>query len=75
MFAFIVYAYNMRTPKMCLNDSAQFIGKRVLFVIAHPDDEAMFFGPSVTSIVSWCNSVSSRDNVHLLCLSTGSITH
>ncbi len=36
----------------------------VLIVIAHPDDEAMFFGPSILSL--------SRDyTVHLLCLSTG----
>ena len=38
---------------------------RTLLVIAHPDDECMFFGPTVQRLQS-----SSR-GVHLLCLSTG----
>ena len=36
-----------------------------LFVIAHPDDEAMFFSPLVNSLSHWGHKVS------LLCLSTG----
>lgn len=39
--------------------------KAVLLVIAHPDDESMFFTPSL-------NHLTSRGhNVHILCLSTG----
>ena len=34
-------------------------------VVAHPDDETMFFGPTV------CNLVRSGADVHVLCLSTG----
>ena len=39
---------------------------RVLFVIAHPDDESMFFLPSIQDFVAkdWI--------VHILCLSNGS---
>eukprot|EP01104_Vermistella_antarctica_P013269 TRINITY_DN3994_c0_g1_i2.p1 TRINITY_DN3994_c0_g1~~TRINITY_DN3994_c0_g1_i2.p1 ORF type:complete len:207 (-),score=0.87 TRINITY_DN3994_c0_g1_i2:28-648(-) len=39
---------------------------RVLYVTAHPDDEAMFFVPSITSMTS-----TDACEVHLLCLSTG----
>jgi len=39
--------------------------RRVLFVIAHPDDECMFFGPTVVQL-------SRRGcELHLLCLSAG----
>ena len=40
--------------------------KRILFIISHPDDECMFFGPSVVSL-SRCKDKS----VFLLCLSYG----
>ncbi len=38
---------------------------RVLLVLAHPDDEAMFFTPAITNIMG------AGASVHLLCLSTG----
>lgn len=37
----------------------------ILFVIAHPDDEAMFFVPSILALAQ------SNRSIHLLCLSTG----
>lgn len=40
-------------------------GKRFLLVIAHPDDECMFFSPTVINLTSHGNSVS------ILCLSSG----
>lgn len=40
--------------------------KRVLLVIAHPDDECMFFGPTVL------NFTTNKDcTLYLMCLSTG----
>lgn len=39
--------------------------KSVLIVTAHPDDECMFFGPVIVSLVN------SGIKVHILCLSTG----
>lgn len=41
--------------------------KAVLLVIAHPDDETMFFAPTLLSLASATPAVS----VHVLCLSTG----
>ncbi|KAA0717335.1 N-acetylglucosaminyl-phosphatidylinositol de-N-acetylase [Triplophysa tibetana] len=40
-------------------------GIRALLVTAHPDDECMFFAPTVLKLVE------SKVDVHLLCLSTG----
>lgn len=40
--------------------------KRVLLVIAHPDDECMFFGPTILNFTKKNDAV-----VYLLCLSTG----
>lgn len=41
-------------------------GKRVLVVTAHPDDEVMFFGPTILHFTNHPNTT-----VYLLCLSTG----
>lgn len=42
--------------------------KRVLIVTAHPDDECMFFGPTIL------NLTKQKDcTVYILCLSTGCI--
>lgn len=40
--------------------------KRILLVIAHPDDEVMFFGPLV-----YCLTHSKSSEIHLLCLTMG----
>mmetsp|Transcript_16041 Transcript_16041/g.20305 ORF Transcript_16041/g.20305 Transcript_16041/m.20305 type:complete len:304 (-) Transcript_16041:207-1118(-) len=40
-------------------------GKNILYVIAHPDDEAMFFQPSILEFLSQGNKL------YLLCLSNG----
>ena len=42
--------------------------KKVLFVIAHPDDECMFFSPSITQL---CQE---KKDVYILCLTTGNST-
>ncbi|KAL2242828.1 UNVERIFIED_CONTAM: putative N-acetylglucosaminyl-phosphatidylinositol de-N-acetylase [Sesamum indicum] len=39
--------------------------RNVLLVIAHPDDESMFFAPVINYLVS------EGHNVHILCMSTG----
>lgn len=41
--------------------------RTVLLVIAHPDDEAMFFAPTLLGLLA----PSAHNTVHLLCLSTG----
>lgn len=40
--------------------------KRVLIVVAHPDDECMFFGPTVLNFTRQKNCT-----VYIMCLSTG----
>lgn len=40
--------------------------RRVLIVTAHPDDEAMFFGPTILSLANRPNCT-----IYLLCLSNG----
>ena len=42
--------------------------KRVLLVIAHPDDECLFFGPTVLALLK-----NSRRHFYVMCLSTGMI--
>ena len=42
-------------------------GRNILLVIAHPDDEVMFFGPTLIGIT---NS-SAENSVRVLCLSNG----
>lgn len=43
---------------------SEFGGKSVLVVTAHPDDECMFFSPTIINL-------QRLGKVHLLCLSTG----
>lgn len=49
--------------------------KHVMFVVAHPDDECMFFGPAITALTkpssSDSNSRKKAKNIYLLCLSDG----
>lgn len=41
---------------------------RILFVIAHPDDECLFFGPTILAALR-----NNPSNTYILCLSTGLI--
>ena len=45
-------------------DNKEFHGKNVLFVTAHPDDECMFFAPSIVRLARCAQ-------VFLLCICTG----
>ncbi|KAI7645986.1 LmbE-like protein, partial [Hortaea werneckii] len=42
-------------------------GKRIVFLIAHPDDEAMFFAP----VLQWLSKPELGNQVLILCLSSG----
>lgn len=42
-------------------------GKRILLLIAHPDDEAMFFGPTLLALTK----PECGNHVKILCLSSG----
>eukprot|EP01054_Gregarina_sp_Poly1_P001568 Gregarina_sp_Poly_1__1567@NODE_1398_length_4220_cov_58_320732_g545_i1_p4_GENE_NODE_1398_length_4220_cov_58_320732_g545_i1NODE_1398_length_4220_cov_58_320732_g545_i1_p4_ORF_typecomplete_len122_score3_35PIGL/PF02585_17/3_2e22_NODE_1398_length_4220_cov_58_320732_g545_i1191556 len=43
----------------------------VLLVIAHPDDECMFFAPTLNYLASHLNRISRQ--VHLLCATSGNV--
>lgn len=46
------------------------LGKRpILLVIAHPDDESMFFIPTLLYLAKL------QEKIHLLCLSTGTVVY
>lgn len=53
---------NIRLPWPAATTTA----KRVLFVISHPDDECMFFGPLLYSLAQY-----KQCQIYLLCLSNG----
>ena len=59
---FILYALARRQH---IVDDFKSWGRNVLLVIAHPDDEAMFFVPTIAHLVE------SGAQVHILCLSSG----
>lgn len=46
---------------------AQLRGKRIVLLIAHPDDESMFFSPTVTKLTE----PALENHVKILCLSSG----
>ena len=46
---------------------AELCNKRILLLIGHPDDEAMFFAPSLIALISPQNG----NQVKIVCLSTG----
>eukprot|EP00262_Sarcandra_glabra_P019858 TRINITY_DN770_c0_g1_i1.p1 TRINITY_DN770_c0_g1~~TRINITY_DN770_c0_g1_i1.p1 ORF type:complete len:261 (-),score=15.90 TRINITY_DN770_c0_g1_i1:96-878(-) len=47
------------------DENGEFVRRNVLLVVAHPDDESMFFSPTILYLTS------KGHNLHILCLSTG----
>lgn len=60
--SWILFRSKARKPNVSTN---------VLFITAHPDDELMFFGPTLLNEIRWRLQSSSNSKVHLLCLSNG----
>jgi hypothetical protein len=59
-FFFLIHIGRMVT----LSEERLPVAEHILFIVAHPDDEAMFFTPAIREL--------SRHNIiHILCLSTG----
>ncbi|TKY59599.1 N-acetylglucosaminyl-phosphatidylinositol de-N-acetylase [Spatholobus suberectus] len=52
-------------PQFARFSGRAFRKRNVLLVIAHPDDESMFFTPTINFLTS------KGHNVHILCLSIG----
>ncbi|KAI8885177.1 LmbE-like protein [Backusella circina FSU 941] len=61
LFSILLYAYH----SIAYLQTRHELGRQVLILTAHPDDECMFFGPTITSLLH------SKSRLHLLCLSTG----
>lgn len=60
LLVFRMQALN-RTDLSCIQ------GRNILLVIAHPDDEVMFFGPTLIGITN----PAAENSVRVLCLSNG----
>ncbi len=74
--SFLTYKYLSQKKNALVKEVFHKKLSNVLFVIAHPDDECMFFGPTITALVQ----PSSRDSssrkkkakdIYILCLSDG----
>ncbi|KAG5519869.1 hypothetical protein PMAC_000146 [Pneumocystis sp. 'macacae'] len=64
MFMCFVFFIIWRNTSFLVHFKPWFSNKKVLFLIAHPDDEVMFFGPSILQI-------KNDNEIYLVCLSTG----
>lgn len=65
-----VAVYLLLQTKKCTVKGSMLDGNRVMFVISHPDDECMFFGPAIIKFTKQNNA-----DVFLLCLSNGDYYH
>ena len=65
MFHFLAHYFKPYSRLKMLKEA-----KRVLIITSHPDDETMFFGPTILSL---CRGKSNflPSNLFLLCMSTG----
>jgi N-acetylglucosaminylphosphatidylinositol deacetylase len=61
LYSFMNAVYKSRFLNLT---QTEITGKNILYVIAHPDDEAMFFVPSILSL-------REKNKLWLLCLSNG----
>ncbi|XP_046635319.1 probable N-acetylglucosaminyl-phosphatidylinositol de-N-acetylase [Daphnia pulicaria] len=74
--SFFTYRYLSQKKSLFLKEVFFKKLSNVLFVIAHPDDECMFFGPAITALVQPSLSDSSSrkkkaKDIYILCLSDG----
>ncbi|KAK3231982.1 hypothetical protein Dsin_003863 [Dipteronia sinensis] len=67
--AWVASLYKILNASRSQSNADDFLGtgekRNVLLVIAHPDDESMFFSPTINYLIS------RGHNVHILCMSTG----
>ncbi|XP_057370193.1 uncharacterized protein LOC130691288 [Daphnia carinata] len=74
--SFLTYRFLIQKKNLFLKEVFFKKPSNVLFVIAHPDDECMFFGPSIRAMVQPALSNSSTrrkqaKDIYILCLSDG----
>ncbi|PIA46813.1 hypothetical protein AQUCO_01500392v1 [Aquilegia coerulea] len=61
----VLYDSSPSNVQFLSNGGENFRKRKIMLVVAHPDDEAMFFSPTILHLVS------KGHTVHILCLSTG----
>ncbi|KAJ9180910.1 hypothetical protein P3X46_009097 [Hevea brasiliensis] len=61
----IIHTSRLPSRTFLLSNGGAFCKKNVLLVVAHPDDESMFFSPTISYLIS------RGHNLHILCLSIG----
>lgn len=62
----VIFGFWMYTSRMT-QAFPTLTGKRIVLLIAHPDDEAMFFAPALLSLAR----PELGNHIKILCLSTG----
>lgn len=67
LLTLLSYAYLQLSSRPSTRSTDRLQKKRVCLVIAHPDDECMFFGPIVRALTT----PSSHNQLYVLCLTTG----
>lgn len=65
----LIIGVSWRLVASHINQNTPLTNKRILLLIAHPDDEAMFFAPTLLSITQ----PALQNHVRILCLSQGNI--
>ena len=65
MFHFLAHYFKPYSRLKMLKEA-----KRILIITSHPDDETMFFGPTILSLCRGKSNFKSA-NLFLLCMSTG----
>ena len=63
LFHFVWIRKSVNSP---FNNKSKNLNKSICIIVAHPDDEVMFFGPIIRYLSSFKNH-----RVHILCLTTG----
>ncbi len=58
------------TAQVTRSSASHLRNKRICLLIAHPDDEAMFFAPTLLALTA----PEAGNHVKILCLSTGSLS-
>lgn len=66
-FVFIFWTFSATTSSPFARNFPRLYNKRICLLIAHPDDEAMFFAPTVLSLTR----PQLGNHLKILCLSSG----
>ena len=64
LYYLLVFIFIITITKFYYTEETTIKNKKILYLIAHPDDEIMFFYPSINNLIK-------NNNLHLICLSNG----